>query len=151
MGIMKTIIFRLNEQSFGIDVQQILSIERVQAITPIPKAPVFIKGLINLRDANIPIIDLKERLMMAQSNHSSDNRILIVSLNDRQVGFMVDAATDVVDIDDTMIELAPSFTGQIDNSFIQGVAKIEENLLILLDLENILNMQETKVVENLTN
>lgn len=151
MGIQKTIIFRLNEQSFGIDVQQILSIERVQSITPIPKAPAFIKGLINLRDTNIPIMDLKERLMLAQSQESSENRILIVSLNNTQIGFMVDAATDVVDIDETMIEPAPRFTGHIDNTFIHGVAKIKENLLILLDLENILNMQETQEVESFIN
>ncbi|GAB3068773.1 chemotaxis protein CheW [Virgibacillus ainsalahensis] len=144
--IKKFIVLKLKEQSYGVDVQQVLSIERMQEITKVPRTSEFIKGLIQLRGEMTPIIDLKERLRMEETKRTKDNRILIVHIDGVQVGLIVDSATEVIDIDTKVIEPAPKIIGGVHESFLNGVAKLEKDLLIILDLEQILNFDETNEV-----
>ncbi|MDY0406823.1 chemotaxis protein CheW [Virgibacillus sp. 179-BFC.A HS] len=146
-NIAKFIVFTLRSQSFGVNVRQVLSIERMQEITPVPKTSEFIKGIINMRGETIPIVDLKERLAIEMTEPATDNRILIVKLDDMQVGFIVDAATDVLDIDEEFIDKAPNIVGDLKDEFIHGVAKLESGLLILLDLASILDFSEANEVK----
>lgn len=149
--INKYIILKLNEQSYGVHVQQVLSIERLQAITTVPRSSAFIKGVINLSGKTTPIIDLKERLYIGKSKPSEDSRVLVVQLelDDVQVGLIVDSATEVIDIDATAIETAPKLIGGVHDIFLKGVAKLGEELLILLDLERILDLNETMEVQEI--
>ena len=139
----KYIVFKLKDQSFGVNVQQVISIERVQEITQVPRTSDFIKGLMELRGETTPIIDLKERLQLAETNTTDESRILVVSVMDMQVGLIVDEATEVKDVDQTMIHPAPKLVAGVHNTFLKGVAKIDGNLLILLDLERIIDLEET--------
>ncbi|WP_217587986.1 chemotaxis protein CheW [Lentibacillus saliphilus] len=146
--MMKVIVCKLQDQTYGVDVQHVLSIEEMTTLTPVPKTSEFIKGILYLRGDTIPVIDLKERLRI--SGESTDNqRIVIVSMEDSQIGFIVDAATDVIDIDTSVIEAAPSILGEVDKRYIYGVAKLEERILILLDLVNILDFEEANEVKQL--
>lgn len=145
--ITKFIVFTLRNQSFGVNVQQVLSIERMQEITPVPKTSEFIKGIINMRGETIPVVDLKERLAIEQTESTEENRILIVNMDDIKVGFIVDAATDVLDIDEESIDEAPDIVGDLKDEFIQGVAKLESDLLIILDLASILDFSEANEVK----
>ncbi|MDY0395748.1 chemotaxis protein CheW [Virgibacillus halophilus] len=147
--ILKYIVFQLHDQSYGVDVGQVLSIERMEEITPVPKTSEFIKGIINLRGETIPIIDLKERLALETSNPTEENRILIVSVDDTQVGFIVDAATDVLDINDELVESAPRMVGDLKGDFMKGVAKLSDRLLILLDLAKVLDFAESNEVKQI--
>ncbi|WP_067727065.1 chemotaxis protein CheW [Oceanobacillus damuensis] len=139
----KFIVFRLNDQSFGVDVQQVISIERVQKITEVPRTSEFIKGVTELRGETTPIIDLKERLLITEAEPTDDSRILVVSVKDMQVGLIVDAATEVKDISGDMIQSAPKLIGGVRDTFLKGVAKIDSELLILLDLGRIVDLEET--------
>lgn len=138
----KCIVFRLAQEEFGVDVAQVRSIERVQTITYVPKAPSFVKGVINLRGSVIPVIDLRERLSMNITAESTDTRLIIVHVLQQDVAFVVDAANDVTDIDRSSLEPAPSTFGSVDIAYIYGVAKLKDKLLILLNLENILAEHE---------
>ncbi len=138
----KCIVFRLAQEDFGVDVAQVRSIERVQAITFVPKAPSFVKGVINLRGSVIPVIDLRERLALAIAAETSDTRFIVVNVLHQDVAFIVDAANDVTDIDRTSLEPAPASFGSVDIAYLQGVAKLKDKLLILLNLENILAEHE---------
>jgi len=139
----KYIVFKLREQSFGVNVQQVISIERLQLITQVPRTSAFIKGVTELRGETTPIIDLKERLLLDETENTDDSRILVVSVQDMQVGLIVDAATEVKDISDEDIQPAPKLVGGIRDTFLRGVAKVDDNLLILLDLEKIVDLEET--------
>ncbi|MFC4023886.1 chemotaxis protein CheW [Oceanobacillus longus] len=141
--ITKFIVFKLKEQSFGVNIQQVISIERVQDITEVPRTSEFIKGVTGLRGETTPIIDLKERLLIAETETTDDSRILVVSVQDMQVGLIVDAATEVMDIDHEMIQAAPRLVGGVKDTFIKGVAKVDSHLLILLDLDRIVDFEET--------
>lgn len=145
--ISKVIVFQLKDQQYGVDIQQIRSIEKLQTVTKIPNTSDFIKGVINLRDEVIAIIDLRERLNINQADITEHTRILIVSMNEIQIGLIVDSATDVLDIDATVIDPTPEIVGEIDVTFVKGVAKLEERLLILLDLERVLSFKEIAEVK----
>ncbi|WP_249870259.1 chemotaxis protein CheW [Oceanobacillus saliphilus] len=140
----KFIVFKLKDQSFGVDVQQVISIERLQEITEVPRTSEFIKGVTELRGETTPIIDLKERLRIAETENTDDSRILVVSVQDMQVGLIVDAATEVKDISSDVIQPAPRLIGGVRDTFIRGVANIDGNLLMLLDLQRIVDLEETK-------
>lgn len=148
----KVIIFQLKEQSYGVDIQQVRSIERLQQITEVPGTPSFIKGVMHLRGETTPVIDLKERLDFDKTedqNYQATTRILLVHVDTVQVGLIVDAATDVIDINTKAIESAPKIIGSIHEAFLKGVAKLENELLILLDLECILNFEEANEIREI--
>lgn len=145
--ISKVIVFQLKDQQYGVDIQQILSIERVEHITAIPNTSDFIKGVINLRDEVIAIIDLRERLNINQKDFTDHSRILIVNNDQVQIGLIVDSATDVLDIDPSVVDPSPQIVGDIDVTFVKGVAKLEEGLLILLDLASVLDFNEIEEVK----
>lgn len=149
-SISKYIVFQMKEQIYGADVRQILSIEKVQEMTEVPRTADFIKGVINLRGETTPIIDLKERLRLGKTGQTDATRILIVHIAEIRVGLMVDAATDVIDVDSKLIESAPKIIGGIRDTFLKGVAKQEDNLLILLNLEAVLDLNETNELRKFT-
>ncbi|MBP2078874.1 chemotaxis protein CheW [Oceanobacillus polygoni] len=143
----KYIVFKLNNQSFGVDVKQVISIERLQEITEVPRTSEFIKGVTELRGETTPVIDLKERLMLADTEITNNTRILVVSIQAMQIGLIVDAATEVKDIEDNQIQAAPKLIAGVHETFLKGVAKIDNHLLILLDLEQIVNLSETNELQ----
>ncbi|WP_163101526.1 chemotaxis protein CheW [Peribacillus alkalitolerans] len=142
----KVIVFQLNGKEYAIPVSQVRSIEKVQYITRVPRTMRFVKGVINLRGLVTPIIDLRSRFDMEEAPYSESTRIIIVSLTDMDVGLIVDAANDVIDIPINNIEPQPEVVGMVEADFINGVAKIEKRLLILINLEKVLHpLEQTNV------
>lgn len=143
----KYIIFKLREQSFAVDIHQVISIERLQKLTEVPRTSKFIKGVTQIRDVTTPIIDLKERLYMPESEVTDDFRILVIQFNEMQIGLIIDAAEEVKDIANSAIQPAPPIIGGVKQTFVKGIAKLEEELLIILELETILNAEEISELE----
>ncbi|WP_226034926.1 chemotaxis protein CheW [Aquibacillus saliphilus] len=138
----KAIVFELNNEEYAIPVQQVGSIERMQHITRVPQTEDFIIGVINLRGVVTPIIDLRKRFSIEKTEFTNSTRIIIVYINNMEVGFVVDAAYDVIDIPENAIEPAPEVIGTVDVDYIEGVAKIDSRLLMLLNIEKVLSSQE---------
>ncbi|MRH42111.1 chemotaxis protein CheW [Aquibacillus halophilus] len=137
----KIIVFKLDHQEYGAEIQQVLSIERLQDIIELPQSPNFIQGVMNLRGNVTPVIDLKSRLNMKSTEVTEQTRVLIANINEIQIGFIVDVATDVIDIESSKIESTPKITRGDNSNFIKGVAKLSDRLLLLLDLEHVLDNQ----------
>lgn len=144
----KVIVFQLKDEEFAVSVQQIGSIERIETITRVPNTAKFVKGVINLRGVVTPIIDLRSRLGIEESDYTESTRIIIVYLDDMEVGLIVDAANDVIDISMDAIEPAPEVIGAVNADYIEGVAKLENRLLILLDLKKVLTYEEINELKN---
>lgn len=142
----KYILFELAEQTFAVKLQQVISIERLQHITPVLHTSDFIEGVTEIRGETTAIIDLKERLQMVTTERTNDTRILIVTFNNTQVGLIIDAATEVKDIQSEHIEAVPQILSGIYNTFLYGVAKHDNQLILILDLEKILDFEEIKKV-----
>ncbi|MEN1966853.1 chemotaxis protein CheW [Lentibacillus sp. N15] len=138
----KVIVFQLKDEEYAVPVNQVGSIERFQSITRVPQTADFVKGVINMRGVVTPIIDLRTRFGMEATEHDDTSRIIIVNMDDVEVGLIVDAANDVIDIPENAIEPAPEVVGTVDVDYIEGVAKLENRLLILLNLQKVLAKNE---------
>lgn len=136
---MKVIVFQLADKEYAIPVSHVQGIEKLMHITRVPKTPKFVKGVINLRGVVTPIIDLRDRFNLPISENVDTTRIIIVMLENMEVGFVVDSANDVLDISIESIEQQPEVVGSLEEEFISGVAKLDNRLLILLHLEKVLN------------
>ncbi|WP_374702712.1 chemotaxis protein CheW [Bacillus sp. V5-8f] len=140
----KVIVFQIKEKEYAIPVNQVRAIEKVLHITRVPRTARFVKGVINLRGVVTPIIDLRARFEIEETEYTDSTRIIIVTLEDMEVGLVVDAANDVVDIPTANIEPQPEVVGTVEAEYISGVVKIEKRLMILVNLEKILNPAELK-------
>jgi purine-binding chemotaxis protein CheW len=139
---LKVIVFQLKDEEYAIPVQQVRSIEKVQHITRVPRTSKFVKGVINLRGVVTPIIDLRERFGIEALPFNEQTRIIIVALDEIEVGLIVDAANDVLDIPTKSIEPPPEVIEAVESDYINGVAKVGKRLLILLNLEKVLNKEK---------
>lgn len=146
------IIFKLNNQLFGVDVHQVTSIEKMQPLTEVPGTSDFIKGIMPLRGEIMPVLDLKERLTMRKTTATDDeNRILIIHLEGVQIGLIVDEATEVITIDSSSIEPPFGMISGVHNQYIKGIAKVNKQLLIILDLGKVTNQSEKVQLQKVVN
>jgi purine-binding chemotaxis protein CheW len=147
---LKVIVFALANEHYGIEVEKVRTIERMIPITRVPKTPAFIKGVINLRGVVIPVLDLRGRFGLESTEPTENSRIIIVAANDLEVGFIVDSANDVIDIDSDAIDSPPEVVGGIKAKYLRGVAKLSDNrLLIMLNLAEVLSRDEIIQLEHL--
>ncbi len=138
---LQLVIFRLAKEEYGLPITKVQEINRLVPITKLPQTPSFMEGIINLRGRIIPVIDLRKRFQLAAAEQSDDNRIIIVEVNGQTVGIIVDAVTEVVRLPGSSVEPPPpAFI--LDAQYIHGVGKLDERLLIMLDIDKILTSQE---------
>jgi len=145
-------IFNLEKELYGIWIENIIEIIEVPSITPVPRSPDFIEGVINLRGEVITIVDLRKRFGLEDIGKTEMTRIIIVSLGEKKLGMMVDSVSEVVKIDRNNIEALPESITSIDNEFIEGVGKIgeEERMVILFKLSKILTSTEKRKVKRIS-
>jgi purine-binding chemotaxis protein CheW len=142
--LLQLVSFKIGHEEFGIDILNVQEINKMVQITKVPNAPFFVEGVINLRGRVIPIIDLRTRLKLERKEHDKDTRIIVVEINKRTVGFIVDAVKEVLRIPLNITEAPPEIVAGIDSEFIKAVGKLEDRLLILIDLEKILSINDQK-------
>ncbi|MCZ8520033.1 MULTISPECIES: chemotaxis protein CheW [Paenibacillus] len=140
---LKVIVFALAQEEYGVEVEKVRTIERMQPLTRVPKTPGFVKGVINLRGVVTPVIDLRGRFGFPETQYTDNSRIIIVGVEDLEVGMIVDSANDVIDVDPELIDDPPEIVGGIKAKYLQGIAKVgEHRLLILLNLKEVLSKNE---------
>ncbi len=145
---LQLVVFRLANEEYGLPITKVQEINRLVPITKLPQTPSFMEGIINLRGRIIPIIDLRKRFGLAASDHTEDNRIIIVEVKGQTVGIIVDAVHEVVRLPQSNIEPPPpAFI--LDGQYIHGVGKMENRLLILLNIDSILTSQEEIVLKQI--
>jgi purine-binding chemotaxis protein CheW len=135
------VTFFLSDEEYAIDVRLVQEIIRVTEVTQVPRAPEFIKGVINLRGRIIPVIDLKRKLGLGEVEIGRQTRVVVVRLRERLIGLLVDGASQVLKVPVSTIEPAPEEVAEIDANYIRGVAKLAERLIILVDLPKILGAE----------
>ena len=133
--------FLLAREEYGVDVRLVQEIIRVTEITPVPRAPESIRGVINLRGRIIPVVDLKRKLGLGDVEAGRRARIVVVKLRERLIGLLVDAASQVLKVPVSAIDAAPDAVMEIDAHFIRGVAKLPDRLIILMDLQAVLSLE----------
>lgn len=131
---LQLVTFRLGNEEFGIDIKKVQEINRMIEITKIPNAPAFVEGVVNLRGKIIPVVSLRKKLGFEQTDYDKATRIMVVEVEGKVLGFVVDSVSEVLRIDEPKIEDAPSIAGQTDAAYIEGVINLTDRILILLDL-----------------
>ncbi len=144
------VVFDLASEAYGVDIGAVREIIRMQDITRVPRTPDFIEGVLNLRGKVIPVIDLRKRFELPVSEQTKDNRILVVDIGGQDIGAVVDAVTEVLRITADSVEPTSSVISGVDSEYLLGLAKVENNLIILLDLEGVLSSQEKVVLADET-
>ncbi|AFS77999.1 chemotaxis protein, CheW-like protein [Gottschalkia acidurici 9a] len=143
------VVFKLGEEEYGLDIMNVSEIILYQETVKLPNVPSFIDGIINYRGSVIPIICLKKRFNIELKDNDHNTRIIIININDNQVGFIVDEASQTIKIDDNDVDPAPDIVSGIDIKFITGVGKINDRLVLLVDLEKVLTDEERKEIHQM--
>jgi purine-binding chemotaxis protein CheW len=136
------VIFNLGRETFGVDISAVEGIIKMQPIVSIPQSPEFVEGVTNLRGKVIPVIDLRKRLSVSASALTKESRIVIINLNKSTVGMIVDSVNEVLRISDDTIEQTPTMVKSVNSEFVKGIAKVNNMLVILLDMTLILTRDE---------
>jgi len=137
--LLQLVTFKLDVEEFGIDILRVQEIIRIMNITKVPNSPEFVEGVINLRGRVIPVINLRKRLMLPNLEKDNKTRVIVVELSDKTVGFIVDEVNEVLRIPKSITEPPPEMTAGIDSDYITSVGKLEDRLLILLDIEKLVD------------
>ena len=137
-NLLQLVTFRIGEEEFGVDILAVQEIIRLMQITMGPRAPEFIEGVINLRGKVIPVVNMRTRFNKPGHEPDSSTRIVVMELGQKIVGFLVDGVSEVLRIPETTVEDPPPVVAGIGSEYIRGIGKLDNRLLILLDLDHLL-------------
>lgn len=143
------VVFELGREQFGIDIEAVDGIVKMQQITKLPYSPAYMEGVTNLRGSVLPVIDLRKRLDLPVEEETKETRIIIINTNSLKMGMIVSAVTEVLTIDEMSIETSRTITTNVKTDFIIGIAKVDARLVILLDLSKVLFVKDTITVSHL--
>lgn len=143
----KFLSFRIGKEEFGVEILRVREIIGILGITPLPQTPAYVKGVINLRGKIIPVIELRTKIGLEPRDYTDETCIIVVEVSDGgddrlSMGVIVDSVSEVIDIPRASIEPAPRFGGSLDTAYIQGMGKVREQVLILLDIDRVMSVRE---------
>lgn len=136
------VVFELANEFYGVDIAHVDGIVKMQPITRVPHSPSFVEGVTNLRGSVLPVIDLRKRFALGAAEIGRDSRIINIVVDNMKVGMIVDSVSEVLTIQDSVIEETPRMVTTVDTAFITGIAKLDDRLIILLDLAKVLQPEE---------
>lgn len=134
----KYVIFKLDEEHYGIPIDNVLSIEKAEEITRVPNAPEYVMGVINLRGEVIPLVDLRMRLGIKLQEYNKNSRVIVASMDDVTAGLIVDSSSEVLEINREDIDPPPKANSDGCTEFLSGVGKTSDRLIVLLNLAKVL-------------
>jgi purine-binding chemotaxis protein CheW len=141
------VTFKVGGEEFGLDVFSVHEILRWQGVTPVPRAPAFVEGVLDVRGAVVPVIDLRRRFEVAEFGHDDETRIVLVEFGGERLGLVVDSVTEVLRAPETSISAPPAYIRGLAAEFVRGIVRLESRLVILLDLDRILSSAERIALE----
>ncbi len=144
------VIFELANEFYGINISVVESIIKMQAITQLPQSPAYVKGVTNLRGSVLPVIDLRSRFALEPKEDTRQTRIIIVTMGTIKVGVTVDGVSEVLRVSDELIEPLPPMVNSVNSVFLKGIVRLENRLIILLELGKVLDLNDQQVLEALS-
>ena len=138
----EVLTLRLGAEEYGIDILRVQEIRSYEQPTRIANAPSFIKGVVNLRGVIVPIIDLRLKLGCDSAELNAMTVVIVLNMRGRVIGAVVDAVSDVIQLDAALVQPAPAMNALVDTRYIRGIANVAERMLILVDIESVLTGDE---------
>lgn len=139
--------FTLGEEEYGIDILNVQEIRGYDTVTRIANSPAFIKGVINMRGVIVPIIDMRLKFNLGEVEYNQFTVVIILNITGRVVGMVVDGVSDVIALKRDQIRPAPEFGALLDTAYIDGLATLDERMVIMVDIEKLMNSEEMGLVE----
>jgi purine-binding chemotaxis protein CheW len=140
--------FRLGVEAYGINILKVQEIRGCDPVTPIAGTPDFIRGVIDLRGVIVPIVDIRLKFALGEPTYDAFTVVIILNVAHRVIGIVVDAVSDVVTFAADQIRPVPEFNEQIDTKFIMGLARLDDQMVILLDIEQLLSSPEMQLIDS---
>jgi purine-binding chemotaxis protein CheW len=140
------VIFEMDNENFGLAIDQVDSIIRCPQITRIPNALEYILGIFNLRGKIIPVVDLRTRLGLSETLNTKNTRVIITQCGENYFGLLVDSVNEVINLDSSAIEDVPELSSDIDRQFFNGVSKSNDRIIIFLSLEKVVNNERQLLI-----
>jgi purine-binding chemotaxis protein CheW len=141
-GLVQLVTFHLDNEEYGLPIADVREINRVTEITTMPNSPEHVVGVVNLRGRTVPVIDLKRRLRLGTTSVGEESRVVVVEYGAKVLGLMVDRVAQVLRLPSEQIDAAPEQTGRLEESFTRGVGKMNDRMVIILDLGRIIGSQQ---------
>ncbi|MDX1756113.1 MAG: chemotaxis protein CheW [Marinobacter sp.] len=139
--------FSLGEEHYALDIMAVKEIRGYEAVTRIANAPDFIKGVINLRGDIVPIVDLRLKFNVGEATYDEFTIVIVIQIHDRMVGIVVDGVSDVISLSREERRPPPEFGVAFDSRFLVGLAKVQDHMVILVNIEALITSQELGLVE----
>ena len=149
MASRQLVIFKVNNEDFGVEIGQVSSIEKPMEIFQIPNTPDYIEGLINLRGKVHTVFNLRKKFSLPVKEFDDNTKIVITNVNNLNLGFLVDEVNEIVRIEDESIEVTPKVISSVDKEYLKGIAKMGDRLVLLLDLGRVLSIAEAEAAQKL--
>jgi purine-binding chemotaxis protein CheW len=141
-GELQIVVCELADEHYGLDIAKVFEIIRHQPITPVPRAPMFVKGVINLRGRIIPVVDLRGRFGMTEVMPTKETRIVVAESSHTRVGLIVDSVSEVLLLPLDSVESTPGVAAGADAEYLRGIAKLGDRLVLLLELDGLFGLDE---------
>ncbi len=149
-ALLQIVTFRVGTEVFALDILKVHEIIRFQQLTRVPNLPSYVEGVLNLRGKVIPVVGLRQRIGLERMEQCDTTKIIVASVKDDVLGFMVDSVSEVLRISASIVEPAPRL-GEGEQRYVSGVGKVNDQLLLLLDLDKLLNQDEETETRATTN
>jgi purine-binding chemotaxis protein CheW len=146
----KFLTYFLNDEQYGIEISQVREIIAMMKITPVPRTPRYISGVINLRGSIIPVVDTRKRFEMEEIEYTEQTAIIIIEIKKMSIGFIVDMVEEVLAIEDENISEPPKFGTNVNMEFIKNMARHNDAVVMIMDMEKLFESEELNMLESIT-
>ena len=146
--IMQLVTFKLSNEEYAVDILKVQEINRMKEITRVPNTPAYVEGVINLRGKVIPVVNLRSKFSLTERENDIQSRIMIMDIQGITMGLVVDAVSEVLRIPSNIVEPTPPMASNISTEYIKGIAKLEDRLIILLDMDMLVGKVDDKAMES---
>ena len=146
-GLLQLVTFKLDNEEFAVNILEVQEINRMTEITKMPSSPHHVEGVVNLRGRVIPVVSLRKKLGLAEKANNEHSRIMIMDIQGNTMGLIVDAVSEVLRIPSDIVEPPPPLSTGSSTDYIKGVAKLEDRLIMLVDLKGLFGFADVSLIE----
>jgi len=139
--------FRLGQEEYGLNILNVQEIRGYDAVTKIANSPAFLKGVINMRGVIVPIIDMRIRFNLGEATYNEFTVVIILNIGSRVIGMVVDAVSDVTSLKAEQVRPAPDFGAVLDTAYIDGLANVDERMIIVIDIEKLMTAEDMGLID----